>query len=247
MRVCLLTGAAGSFGQAFCRRHADRYQFAAVYHAAPLALASQECTIFDPLDPDRPLPDNDRPVFAVQADLSTQAGCEWAVQAALERFGCIDLVIHGAAQSVWAPVIGADTLLPSAEGQFAVNVLAPLRLSSALARWDWGHHHPDENVRLNRNMVSLSSTAGVRLYPNSGQSVYAASKAALNHLSCHLADEFRAIGVRVNVVAPDSFPGTVALDDVLDAVALLDQSRSSGRVLMLDATGRHWLRLPRQT
>jgi NAD(P)-dependent dehydrogenase (short-subunit alcohol dehydrogenase family) len=104
-RVCLLTGAAGTFGQEFCRRNADGYSIAAVYHHTAPALASQETTFFDPLGLTAPVPEND-PVFAIQADLSTPAGCEWAVRAALGRFRCIDVVVHAAVHSVWGVLDG---------------------------------------------------------------------------------------------------------------------------------------------
>jgi NAD(P)-dependent dehydrogenase (short-subunit alcohol dehydrogenase family) len=240
-RVCLLTGAAGTFGQEFCRRNADGYSIAAVYHHTAPALASQETTFFDPLDPTSPVPENDHPVFAVQADLSTPAGCEWAVRATLERFGCIDVVVHAAVHSVWGGVLEGNGLLTSAEEQLAVNVLAPLRLSSSVALQDWTHHDPADNRRVGRNIVSLSSTAGLRLYEHSGQTVYAASKAALNHLSVHLADELADIGVRVNVVAPDSFPEAVPVAEVVDAVTWLDGADVTGKILVLDHDRRRWL------
>jgi NAD(P)-dependent dehydrogenase (short-subunit alcohol dehydrogenase family) len=246
-RVCLLTGAAGTFGHAFCRLHANRYAIAAIYHRIVPALASQETTFFDPFDPAAPVADNDNQVFGIQADLATQDGCEWAVQAALDRFGSIDLVVHAAARSVWGNVLESDDLLSGAEAQFSINVLAPLRLSALVARRDWAHHDAAENSAANRNIVGLSSTAGVRLYEQRGQSVYGASKAALNHLLCHLADEFTGIGVRVNVIAPDSFPEPVPLADVVDAVTDLDRSGVTGKVLLLDAGGRRWLTMPRQS
>lgn len=244
-RVLLLTGASGTFGEEFCRRFASQYAIAAVYHGRVPALPSQETTIFDPFDPHVPLVENDHPVFGIQADVSTPAGCEWAVQAALDRFGCIDVVVHAAAHAVWGSVLDSEDVLASAERQFAVNVLAPLRITTTVARWDWIHHDPQDSWAAGRNVICLSSTAGVRLYPGNGQSVYGASKAALNHLACHLAEELQPLGVRVNVLAPDSFPEPVDLADVIEAVVQLDQSRRTGCVVLLDADGRRWLTLPR--
>ncbi len=54
--------------------------------------------------------------------------------------------------------------------------------------------------------MNISSTAGIYIYPGHGQSIYSASKAALNYLSMHMGDEFSSIGVRVNALAPTSFP-----------------------------------------
>ena len=58
------------------------------------------------------------------------------------------------------------------------------------------------------------------MYPDLGQALYASSKAALNHLTYHLASELWDIGVRVNAVAPDTFPGRVSIDDIRTAVTL---------------------------
>jgi len=243
-RTCLLTGASGAFGRAFSQRCADRYNIAAIYNTTFPEFASTADEVFDPLEPHQRAV-ADASVHPIQADLSTAEGCAWAVEATMQRFGCIDLFVHAAVYPVWAPLLGSYDLLDTAEMQFAVNVLAPLRLSSYLAHTDW-QHHVDDNVAHNRNVVSLSSTASIRKYPGQGQSVYAASKAAVNHLTAHLADELASIGVRVNAVAPDSFPDVVAIEDVVDAVVGFDRSSLTGQVLVLDATGKSWLSVPRQ-
>lgn len=115
---------------------------------------------------------------------------------------------------------------------FNVNILAPLRLSLSLAKTFW-HVDPPMNVQLNRNIVNISSTAGLFVYPNTGEALYASSKAALNHLTYHLASEFWDLGIRVNAVAPDTFPGRVSFDEVLDAIIMLDESDGTGDVLPL--------------
>jgi NAD(P)-dependent dehydrogenase (short-subunit alcohol dehydrogenase family) len=47
--------------------------------------------------------------------------------------------------------------------------------------------------------------------------MFSASKAALNMFTSHMAEEFSAIGVRVNSVASDSFPGGITTQSVCDA------------------------------
>jgi NAD(P)-dependent dehydrogenase (short-subunit alcohol dehydrogenase family) len=242
-RTCLVTGASGTLGAALCRRLAPAYDVAAVYHDHVPPLASQEASFFDPFDPDAPVPENDHPVFAIQADLGTAEGCEWAVGAALDQLRCIDLVVNAAAFPVWGRAVDDPRLLDTAAQQLAVNTLAPLRVAVEVVRQDWAQHDVVENRAANRCVVNLSSTAGVRMYPGRGQSVYAASKAGLNHVTCHLADELAPLGVRVVAVAPDSFPRPVALEDVVDVVVGLDGSTATGRVLVIDESGRHWLAL----
>ena len=232
-RVCLLTGASGTLGTDFCARYADRYSIAAVYrHHEPVA-PSQEARFVDPLDPDRELAVNQHPIFAIQGDISVQADCERMVEATLARFGRIDLLVHGATFSVWSPMIGSDRLRRSATGQFITNVVAPLNLSILVAERYWATRQI-ENRMMNRNIVNLSSVAGLRLYPRSGQSVYAASKAALNHLTGHMAAEFDAIGVRVNATAANSFPSLVPTARATDAIVRLDEGNDSGTVVVVD-------------
>ena len=88
---------------------------------------------------------------------------------------------------------------------------------------------------MNRNIVNVSSTSGAYVF--AGQGGYSASKAALNMLTCHMADEFAAIGIRVNAVAPDTFPQRVSTESVCDAIARVDQQPISGRLLLLEAEG----------
>jgi NAD(P)-dependent dehydrogenase (short-subunit alcohol dehydrogenase family) len=241
-RVCLITGASGTLGTDFCARYRDRYSIAAVYRRHPPVAASQEGGFVDPLEPDRALPANEHPIFAVQGDISVDADCERIVEATLARFGRIDLVIHAATYSVWAPMLGSDALRQSAYGQFVTNVASPLNLSLIVANRYWKGRQV-ENRMLNRNIVNVSSVAGLRLYPRSGQSVYAASKAALNHLTGHMAMEFDDIGVRVNAVAPNSFPSIVPTSRASDAIVRLDEGNDTGVVVVVDGDEDHVLKM----
>jgi NAD(P)-dependent dehydrogenase (short-subunit alcohol dehydrogenase family) len=232
-RVCLLTGASGTLGTDFCARYADRYSISAVYRHHPPAAPSQDAKFIDPLDPEARQAVNDHPIFTIQGDISVEADCERMIEVTLARFGRIDLLVHAATFSVWSPMIGSDRLRRSATGQFITNVVAPLNLSILVAERYWASRQV-ENRMMNRNIVNISSVAGLRLYPRSGQSVYAASKAALNHLTGHMAAEFGVIGVRVNATAANSFPSLVPVARATDAIVRLDESHDSGVVVVVD-------------
>ena len=232
-RVCLLTGASGTLGTDFCTRYADRYSIVAVYREHPPVVASQTAQLFDPLDLSRALPENQHPVFTVQGDVTNEADCERVVEATLARFGRIDLLVHAAVHSVWGPMLGSDALRRSASRQFATNVTAPLNLSLVVARRYWTGRHV-ENQMMNRNVVNVSSVAGLRLYTRSGQSMYAASKAAMNHLTGHMAAEFIPLGVRVNATAANSFPSLVPTARATDAIVRLDQGGDNGVIVVVD-------------
>ena len=189
-------------------------------------------TLFvDPLDRRRALAANSQRVHTIRADISRLENVEATVQETLDAFGRVDLLVNAAAVRRFSPLVlnGAGE---DAEEMFKVNILAPLRLSLSLAKTFW-HVDPPMNVQLNRNIVNISSTAGLFVYPDTGQALYASSKAALNHLTYHLASEFWDLGIRVNAVAPDTFPGRVSFDEVLDAIIMLDESDGTGDVLPL--------------
>jgi NAD(P)-dependent dehydrogenase (short-subunit alcohol dehydrogenase family) len=230
-RTCLLTGASGVFGTAFIRRFADRYRIIAVHCRGEIAFASQRQSFFDPIEPARPLAVNDHAVHAIRADLATSAGIEAAIHEVTSVCDHVDLFIHAAARRSFGSLLRKETL-DDAALLIALNVLAPMRLSAALANVMW-RGDPDGNARERRNIVNLSSTAGLFVYQDGQQALYAASKAALNQLTYHMASEFWDIGIRVNAVAPDTFPGRVTVDEVLDAVIALDESDDTGRIVPL--------------
>jgi NAD(P)-dependent dehydrogenase (short-subunit alcohol dehydrogenase family) len=230
-RICLLTGASGFLGTAFIERYSDRYEIIAVHNQNPIQFATQDQTVVDPLAPSREVPANNHAVFSLRADISHSHGIDQLIRQVTTRFGNIDLLINGAAirapSSLLSP--GAPDL---AEQCLSVNILAPLRLAVALAQTVWALDI-DANLRNNRNIVNVSSSAGLFVYPDLGQGLYATSKAALNHLTYHLACDFWEIGIRVNAVAPDSFPGRVSIDEVLDTIVRLDTTEQTGQVIPL--------------
>lgn len=230
-RVCLLTGASGVLGTAFIHRYAADYHIIATHHRHPVLFPTQDQRFVDPLAVSAPVVANAYRVHAVQADLCDAAAVDRLVNDVAGRVGSVDLLVNLAAIRAWLPLLSpgaGDT----AERVIRTNVVAPLRLCIAVARRLWGVD-PDDNLRANRNIVNLSSSAGLFVYPDLGQAAYAASKAALNHLTYHLASEFWNIGVRVNAVAPDTFPGCVSVQDVLETIIDLDGGRETGRIIAL--------------
>jgi 3-oxoacyl-[acyl-carrier protein] reductase len=126
---------------------------------------------------------------AVQADVSTTAGCE-ALIAAAEGPGALDILVNNAG-------ITRDMLVPrmSDEEWSAVldtNLTATFRLCRAASGL---------MMRQRRgSIINLTSVSG--LHGNAGQANYAASKAAISALSKSLAKELGRRNIRVNCVAP---------------------------------------------
>jgi NAD(P)-dependent dehydrogenase (short-subunit alcohol dehydrogenase family) len=131
-------------------------------------------------------------------------------------------------------VVDGDTALNDVDRHFAVNVGVPLRLSVQLAQKFW-MQRDEQNRTHNRNVVNVSSLAGSKIFAHQGQTIYAASKAALNQLPRHLGSEFAQFGVRVNAIAPNSFPSIVSTEDVARAIVRLDGESVTGRILAVDA------------
>ncbi len=235
-RVCLLTGAGGRLGTAFCRLHADKYHIVGVYRTRPPEVASQQQRFVDPLRPRADAPENEHPIFAVRADLTDERDMARVVELALARFDRIDLLVNAAAHIVCAPMVDSDRLLRSLPAQLHVNVAVPLQLAALVARVFWRGREA-ENVEFNRNVVNVSSVSGLHVYAGAGQSVYAASKAALNHLTRHMADEFQSFGVRVNATAPTSFPRIVSTESVAQTIVRLDAGPLNGQILVLERDG----------
>lgn len=127
----------------------------------------------------------------VQADIADAADCHRLVGETLERFGRLDVLVNnaGVTRVIAHRDLEAATIDVWRE-IFEVNVFGTWQLTiSAL-----------EALRASRgSVVNVTSVAGVRA---TGSSIpYAASKAALNHVTTLLA---KAAGpeVRVNAVAP---------------------------------------------
>lgn len=237
-RVCLLTGASGTLGVDFCRRYAAEYDIVGVYGSRLPPVASQLQQPIDPLDPfgydaaDR--------IFAVQADLMQPGEVERVIELTLARFDRVDLLVNAAARPTLAPMLDGTRLVDAAHLELFMNVVVPLRLATTLATAVWRDPPPvdDEDDRC---VVNVSSISGVNIYPGLGQSMYAASKAALNFMTLHMAEEFGSIGVRVNAVAPNSFPSMVATEAVTDAIVRFDQSQTTGCILVLDGDEEYTL------
>lgn len=231
----LLTGAGGLLGDAFCRRHARTYDIVAVCRSRVPGVASQHETFVDPLAPDTELEDNRASVFTVFADLTQAGQVDRVIELALARHGRIDVLVNNAGHMQHHPhgLVDGDEALLDLERHLALNVKLPLQLAVRTAQLFWRDRAVDNRAH-NRSVVNISSLAGSRVYPGQGQALYAASKAALNQLTRHMADEFDAFGVRVNALAPNSFPRIVPTEDVADAIVRLTVESLTGRVIAMD-------------
>jgi NAD(P)-dependent dehydrogenase (short-subunit alcohol dehydrogenase family) len=232
-RVCLITGAGGQLGQMFCETFRDRYAIAAMYRTRLPRVVSQTQSLVDPLEPARPLIENSRPIFTVQADVSDEIQVTRGVAMVLAHYGRIDLVVNGAAAFA-ARGMDHECFIQDAYYQVSANLIGPALVSGVVHRLFW-RDKASENRALNRGIINISSISGLHVYPGIGQSIYAASKAGLNHLTLHMAHEYAKIGIRVNAIAPNSFPSVIPTESVASAIAELDEGTLTGKIVVLDA------------
>ena len=155
----------------------------------------------------------------LQGDVALAEDCERLIHGVVERCGQLDILVNNAGKTTVIPHKDLDAATVDVWREiFEVNVFGTWQLSVAAM----------PALRQSRGaIVNVSSAAGVRAI---GSSIpYAASKAALNHMTMLLA---KVVGpeVRVNAVAPGLIdtPWTQDWDVVRSAVQKMAPLRRSG-------------------
>ena len=131
--------------------------------------------------------------IAVGLDVTQAGEISFAVKAAYQRFGQIDVLVNNAGYGY----IGA---IEEGEGtgiraQFDTNVHGVIDLMQAVL--------PGMRRRAKGHIVNVSSIGGLTTFPNVGY--YHASKYALEGLSETLAKEMAPFGIGVTIVEPGAF------------------------------------------
>lgn len=129
--------------------------------------------------------------FAFAAHAGSTSDLHALVDAAVERFGGVDIVVNNAAANpVFGPIVNTDEAV--FDKIMAVNVKGPLELAKRA--------FPIMAERGGGSVINISSIGGLKPEPMLG--IYSVSKAALISLTKVLAAEWGAAGVRVNAVCP---------------------------------------------
>jgi len=127
----------------------------------------------------------------VRIDVSDPAACRQAVEIAVAEFGSVDCLVNSAVRM--APGLLKDLSLEDWNKAVAVGLTGTFLMSQAAGRWMIDNDRPGA-------IVNLSSIGGVAPYGMSG--AYSTIKAGVIMLTKHLALEWAAKRVRVNVVCP---------------------------------------------
>jgi NAD(P)-dependent dehydrogenase (short-subunit alcohol dehydrogenase family) len=133
------------------------------------------------------------------ADLSTPEAAVSLVAQIRARHGKLDVLINNAGRTWGGPLeTFPDKAWPSV---MAVNVQGPFTLVRELLPLLKAAGQPLDPARV----INIGSVAGSAVEPLSAYS-YAASKAAIHHLSRNLAAELAQHHIAVNVIVPGYFP-----------------------------------------
>jgi NAD(P)-dependent dehydrogenase (short-subunit alcohol dehydrogenase family) len=135
-------------------------------------------------------------------DIATPAGAQALAQAALDRWGRIDVLVNNAG------ILRDKSFAKMAPADFEAVVRVHLLGSAWCTQAVW----PAMQARQYGRIVMTTSAAG--LYGNFGQSNYGAAKMGLVGLMNTLKEEGARYGIRVNTVAP------VALTRMTENIAL---------------------------
>ena len=194
-KVAIVTGAGSGIGEAAARRFArDGFAVTLVGRTRDkLDAAAKQ------LAPER--------MLIQVADVSDQAAAEALVEATVERFGRLDVLVNNAGAAAFGSFL--DAPLEDYRRIMATNIDGLVYCTRAALP------HLTET---RGNIVNVSSVSG--LGGDWGLSFYNASKGAVTNLTRALALELGVKGVRVNAVAP-SLTATGMASDITSNNALM--------------------------
>ncbi|NNE73780.1 MAG: glucose 1-dehydrogenase [Acidimicrobiales bacterium] len=135
--------------------------------------------------------------LAVPAHVGELADLDRLVEATVERFGGIDIVVNNAANPLALPV---ETVTPEAWAKsFDVNLRGPVFLTQKAL--------PHLKASQHASVINVISAGAFMATPF--QSMYGAGKAALLSFTRSIAGEHAADGIRVNALAPGTTDTTM--------------------------------------
>ncbi|KAG0291796.1 hypothetical protein BGZ98_002872, partial [Dissophora globulifera] len=178
-KVALVTASYKGLGKGFAIALARRGADLVIHHRKNPVEAEQVAQEIQALG---------RKVLITQGDLSTVTTAEKIFAETLSTYGRIDIVVNNAGMLNMGPIV--DTTEASYDDVFNVNTKTPFFIMKECAK------HMADNGRV----INVSSTVLLMLEP--GVSVYAGSKAALQHFTRAFSKEVGHRGITVNVVAP---------------------------------------------
>lgn len=143
-------------------------------------------------------------LLPLQLDVTREAAAVAATQAAVARFGRIDVLVNNAGYGILGAV--EETSAEEVRRNYETNVFGLLNVSRAVL--------PVMRRQRSGHVINISSLGGYQAYY--GWGVYGSTKFAVEGLSEAMAQELAPLGVHVTVVEPGFFR-----TDFLDATSLV--------------------------
>lgn len=231
-QIWLVTGSAGGIGAA----------------VAQAAIAAGNFVVATDLDAERlqaVYAGNAVQVMTAKLDIRDAAQAEAVVEAAVTRFGRIDVLVNNAGYGQFGPF---EEIEPEAiERQFATNVFGTFHVTRAVL--------PVMRRQKSGHVINMSSNGGFKGV--SGASMYSATKFAIEGFSESLAQEIAGFGIKLTIVEPGAFRteflaggslklGTRELHDYVDFRAKANavfEARNHNQVGDPDKLGRALVRI----
>jgi 3-oxoacyl-[acyl-carrier protein] reductase len=212
-KVCVVTGASSGIGLETARRLAAEgaHVLMVARDAERLEAAARAC------DADW-----------VAVDVTHPESARRIVATCAEQMGGVDVLVNNAGTSFARSI--DDLTDDDWQGQWELNVLAPMRLMRAAA--------PRMAARGGGRIVNVCSSAGKR--PSQTNAAYSVTKAAELSLSRTFADAYAADGVLVNAVAPAAVTSPLWMADG----GLADQTAAAKGVSRDEALAAQQGRIP---
>lgn len=129
----------------------------------------------------------------LQVDLGSDDSVEAAIEQTHQTFERIDVVVNNAGYGIGGSI--EELTDREARDSFDINVFGTINVIR--------HVLPIMREQHSGHIINISSIAGIA--PGTGWSVYSATKHAVIGLSEVLADDVRALGIKVTVIAPGAF------------------------------------------
>jgi len=137
-------------------------------------------------------PNNER-LLAVELDVNNESQAQAAVDAAVDRFGTIDVLVNNAGYGHLG--LFEETTAQDVQGQFGTNLFGVFSVTRTVL--------PVMRAARKGRIFNVSSLAGMRGVAFG--SLYCASKFALEGFSEALAQEIAPFGIHVTIVEPGPF------------------------------------------
>lgn len=181
-KVCVVTGASSGLGA--------RFAAVLIGAGAKVVVAARRAERLADLVVE--LGEN---AHAVAVDITDPAGPQHLIDATIERFGQIDVLVNNAGKSNVAPAL--DYTQAEFRDEVELNLIAPYELSRLAAK-----EMVDRSGGVVINIGSILGHGGGGKLRAPG---YAASKGGIHNLTRELASEWAGKGIRVNAIAPAWF------------------------------------------